>query len=213
MAIGSVSEGSSNAGFNAEEEPALGQTQPHTAEPSLGSANPENQTAGSRAASLESLTESFGSSGNSSPTRSDFDPGTIRQHPISQALRGVPIENPEKLNVGTALHPNLQESPNIEPEGQPTGQSKGPIGKAAGTVFTLASKAGKSVSQKLGGSAKAQQETTSSVQRDVRTRQQAANQRDRELDNIQDNPEDRKTRRKVRGSDREPEQPTRKSTA
>jgi hypothetical protein len=212
MAIGPVSEHSSNVGFSAQGEPEVRQSQPQTAMASVGTANvlPGDQTAAARrAASLESLAESFGSSGGPNSPHSEFDPSTIQESAISAALRTLPagsatrppIKNPQPVNAGSALHPNLQANPNIEP--------KGPIAQAAADLLSQAARSLRRASAPVAHLASKvtpqnpRQMTINPKQADARIREQEVVKRDRQLDSLQDNAADREARRKVRGGTRE----------
>lgn len=219
MGIESVSEGSSNADFNAEEEPAVRHSQSPTAGPWVGSANvfPENLTAASRAASLVSLAESFGSS---QERRTVASVGTLdllktsssdAGMPVSNALRGPAIKEPQEVDVGSALLPNLRENPTIDHEdipGPSEREPKGPIAQA-GNVLAQGAKLARRASAPVGRFAnkltppKPKQMNISPTKADAMKRRQEVFKRDRYLDELQDNPADREARRAVRRGVRE----------
>jgi hypothetical protein len=118
---------------------------------------------------------------------------TIQETPINQALRGTPVENPEKVNASSLLHANLLETPDPLPP-------KGRLGQMAdsvkGKATQLASSATSSLSR-INNSGPRQQKISPEAA-DAQRRSQAVNSRERERDNMQDG-DDLLTRRAVRG--------------
>jgi hypothetical protein len=200
MPIDPASGGSSNLHLYTHEEQGGGP--PHSpAEQSPASSFNE----GSPRGSTSSLAESLGADYGPASANSNYDPSKIQRGIINAALRGTPIENPEKVSAGITLHANLKESPNIDADEEPQGSqnpesSKGPLAQAAGNVLKKGTNLVHRVSLLRSNPTAPKQSPT---ELDAKMREREVANRQRGLIDIQDDPEEMETLQRSLGINRQ----------
>jgi hypothetical protein len=202
MPIGSISGGSRDFDFN-EEEAEVSQLHSPSAVAPAGSEHEDvDVPPESPAGSEESFSDSFDGGSESGAARRAFDPGVIQETPISRALKGKAIENPEPIET-EGLNPLLKEDPDI---GDVSMSNRKPLSPFAKRVMGPATTALRGVLTPARAIKKAVQSEPkvppqSPAQIDAQVRKRAAAERAKEMDKLQ-SLEERRIRQALRGQDR-----------